>query len=124
MKQKNTAIIWIALFIVSFFPLSGCKKAMESAVDCIGESFFVSLKTVANADNPKIVNLEVHYSGSHTFTSVNWTYGDGATAESTTTSTQHTYTTAGSYTVKASVSIQKNGSTCTSDHTKVIVIPD
>ncbi|GGH65254.1 hypothetical protein GCM10011379_18200 [Filimonas zeae] len=64
---------------------------MESAVDCIGESFFVSLKTVANADNPKIVNLEVHYSGSHTFTSVNWTYGDGATAESTTTSTQHTH---------------------------------
>ena len=113
----------LLLSIASILLVQGaCKKTTENVVDCIAESLLVSVKYKADAANSKMINFEVNYSGTNTVQSVEWVYGDGNTAKVNGTTSSHTYSNAGPYTVKAKVSIGNGSSSCTSDQEKNITV--
>lgn len=95
------------LFAFSAFLLIGCSKDDgKDIVDCVGESLLAKVHATVDAPNPKMYDFSVSYSGSHTLkASIRWDYGDGTVETVNGTVTTHTYKTAGTYTVKASVSL-------------------
>lgn len=101
---------------------TGCKKTSESALDCFAQSLLVSVKATTDAGNAKLVHLEAVYSGDLQVKSVVWEYGDGTPAVTGTATTTHTYAAAGSFTVKAKISLVKGSSTCTPEPTKAVTI--
>jgi PKD repeat protein len=114
---------FLLLFIASILLAPGaCKKTTESVVDCIVESLFVSVKYTADAANSKTINFEVNYSGTNTLQSVEWVYGDGNTAKVNSSTSTHTYSNTGPYSVKAKVSIGNGNSSCTSEQEKNITV--
>jgi PKD repeat protein len=112
------------LFLIAGILLmqAACKKTTETVVDCLAESLLVSVKYKADAINNKIINFEVNYAGANTVQSVEWIYGDGSTAKGNATTSTHTYSAAGPYTVKAKVAIAKGNSTCTPEPEKSITV--
>lgn len=118
MKTKFTIAFIAAVLLLGF---SCSKSDIEKGIDCVGESLFVKLKHTTDGTNPKIINYSVEYTGTYTLKSVKWTFGDGTpTVEGT--SVSHTYTAAGTYTVKADVTIQHGNGTCTSSPTKSVTV--
>lgn len=103
-----------------------CSKSDDAAiVDCFGDSILTELKHSADGTNTKIINYSIHYSGSNTVTSVKWTFGDGTavqTVTGTTGAVSHTYTAAGTYEVKADVTISKGGGSCTVSPKKSVTV--
>ena len=104
MKKINNLIL--ALVVIG---ASSCNKDEESIIDCLGESFFLNVHHEAAAENPKQINFSVSYSGDHTpGKTVKWNFGDGTPVQTVTGLTaSHTYATAGSYTAKATVTLNK-----------------
>lgn len=94
--------------------LLGCKKVVESAVNCIGESLLVSVHHSAATDNSKKINFTVNYSGSFTVSAIKIEYGDGSSETISGNTSSHTYQAAGTYKAKISVTLKKNKSTCES----------
>jgi PKD repeat protein len=110
--KKITAILMLATV---FFMINSCSKHDDEAiVDCFGDSILTELKHSADGTNPKIINYSIQYSGSNTVSSVKWTFGDGKTetVNSATGAVSHTYTTAGTFEVKADVTLSKAGGSC------------
>jgi len=99
-----------------------CKKTSGSVIDCIAESILVSVKYSADASNSKQINFEINYGGANTIQSVEWIFGDGNTTKGSSTTTTHTYSSAGSYALKAKVSIANGSASCTSEPEKSIVV--
>ena len=95
------------LFALGAFLLVSCgKEDGRDIVDCVGESLLAKVHAVVDAPNPKMYDFSVSYSGSHTLkAAIRWDYGDGTVETVNGTFTTHTYKTAGTYTVKASVSL-------------------
>lgn len=120
--MKLHASLFFSLFIAGLTFTGGCKKVAESAVDCFGESLLVSVKADADASNSKLINFEARYIGDLSVSSVVWDFGDGTSQTATSTTSSHTYLKAGNYTVKAKVALLHNGSTCTPEPTKSIVV--
>jgi hypothetical protein len=123
--RKSSLLFSIAgLFSIAVFLLmqGACQKSTESVVDCIAESFFVSVKYKPDTSSSKKINFEVNYSGANTVQSVEWIYGDGNTEKVNGTTATHTYTNAGPYTVKAKVLITKGSTTCTPEPEKSITV--
>ena len=119
MKTKTS--ILFAAFIL-FLNLSCSKSDIEKGFDCVGESLFIKLKNSTDATNAKKMNYEIEYTGEHTFKSVKWTFGDGTTETVTTKTVSHIYPSAGTFTVKADVTIENGKLTCTSSPTRSVTI--
>lgn len=97
--------------MVAFLMLSSCKKE-EKILDCYGEAVKASVLVTVNTTNPKQVTTEVKYSGDKKVTNVQWEFGDGITVTTTGLTSTHTYTAAGSYTVRARVTLNKETVSC------------
>jgi len=121
-KKLFTISCYFLFFFIAISFLQ-CKKTTESIVDCLGESFLVSVHATTDASNSKKILLEAKYIGSHTLSNVTWEYGDGMSETLNTTTTTHTYVTSGVYTVKAKVKLNSNNNSCTIEPTKTITIP-
>lgn len=102
--------------------LTNCKKVTEKVIDCFGEAIETSLHVTVNATNSKQVTTEVKYWGNKTITKVKWEFGDGITVVTTGLTSHHTYTVAGTYTVKARVTLAKGTSSCEVDPTRAVHI--
>lgn len=120
--KKITAIL--VLTMVFFMSNSCSKNDDEAIVDCFGDSILTELKHSADGTNPKIINYSIQYSGSNTVTSVKWTFGDGKTEtiNSSTGAVSHTYSAAGTFEVKADVTLKKDGGSCTVSPKKSVTV--
>lgn len=121
--KKITTILMITL--VLFISYSCSKNDDEAIVDCFGDSILTQLKHSVDGTNSKVINYSIQYSGSNTVSSVKWTFGDGTPAQTITSATgavSHTYTAAGTYEVKADVTISKGGGSCTISPKKSITV--
>lgn len=107
--MKNFAIILIIASMA--FMSNSCSKAIDSIVDCTGESVLVKLEHTPDAANSKKINFSLSYAGSGTVQAVTWNFGDG-TAPVAGKEVSHTYSKTGSFVVKAEVSIKKGDNTC------------
>jgi hypothetical protein len=122
MKKITTILI---LTILVFISNSCSKHDDEVIVDCFGDSILTELKHSTDGTNSKTVNYSIQYSGSNTVTSVKWTFGDGTPAQtinSATGAVSHTYTAAGTFEVKADVTISKSGGSCTISPKKSVTV--
>jgi hypothetical protein len=122
MKKIATILILTAVFFAS----NSCSKSDDEAiVDCFGDSILTELKHSADGTNSKIINYSIQYSGSNTVTSVKWTFGDGTPAQTVNSATgavSHTYAAAGTFEVKADVTVSKSGGSCTVSPKKSITV--
>lgn len=103
-----------SLFVLlSIFALGACSKDDEKdAIDCFADALFVDAHHSASTEDPHTINFNVSYNGENTVDkSIKWDYGDGTTNTVNGLTTSHTYSQPGTYTVKASVSV--NNGSCT-----------
>ena len=119
MKTKATILFIAILMLVSY---SCSKSDIEKGIDCIAESVFIKLKHTTDATNVKIVNYEIEYTGTYELKSVKWTFGDGTAQTVTGKTISHTYAAAGTFTVRADVTIAKGKESCTSSPTKTVTV--
>jgi hypothetical protein len=119
--MKSKAII-LFIFFLLFISFSCGKDDIEKGIDCVAESVNVHLKHTADATNAKKIDFVIDYTGTYTFKSVKWTFGDGTTETVNGKTVSHTYTTAGTFTVKADVAIQNGKTICTSSPTKSVTV--
>lgn len=119
-------IATILMLMTVFFMSNSCSKSDDEAiVDCFGDSILTELKHSADGTNSKIINYSIQYSGSNTVTSVKWTFGDGTPAQTVSSATgavSHTYAAAGTFEVKADVTLSKSGGSCTVSPKKNITV--
>ena len=108
--------------IILFLNFSCSKDDISKGIDCVAESFFVKLKHTTDATNTKKVDFVIDYTGTYTLSSVKWTFGDGTTETITGNTVSHVYSGAGTFTVKADVTIKNGKETCTSSPTKSITV--
>ncbi|MEL1255646.1 PKD domain-containing protein [Flavobacterium sp. DGU38] len=118
MRKKITVLFVVVLSVFSF----SCGDDLEKALDCTGENLLVQLESTADASNVKKIDYEIDYSGSYTVKSVKWTFGDGSVQTVNGTTVSHTYTAAGTFLVKADVTLKSGGSSCTSTHSKSVTV--
>ncbi|WP_316788283.1 PKD domain-containing protein [Pedobacter frigoris] len=111
-----------ALVLMMIMGFVSCKKQAAGIIDCLGESILTSFSHTTDANNPKKVNFVVKYSGSHTLSSVKFEFGDGQTETVAGTTASHTYAGAGTYSVKARVTLKNNKATCEVDPVKQVVV--
>ncbi|WPO79869.1 PKD domain-containing protein [Flavobacterium sp. KACC 22761] len=106
--------------------INSCSKSEDEAiVNCFGDSILTELKHSADGTNSKIINYSIQYSGSNTVTSVKWTFGDGTPVQTVTSANgavSHTYTAAGTFEVKADVTLSKGGGSCTVSPKKSVTV--
>ena len=121
MRAKSIILLLVS---VIFLNLSCSKNEDEAIVDCFGDSVLTQLKHSVDGTNSKIINYSIQYSGSNTVTSVKWTFGDGKTetVNSATGVVSHTYSTVGTFEVKADVKVSKEGGSCTVSPKKSITV--
>lgn len=102
---------------------SSCSKSdIEKGIDCFGESFFMKFKHTTDPANAKKVDFVAKYTGEYEFQSVKWTFGDGTSETTTGKTVSHTYTTAGTYNVKADITIKHGKASCTSSPIKSVTV--
>lgn len=118
MKNKF-AILFIA--VLSILSVSCGKDDIEKGIDCIGESLFEKVTHTPDAADSKKINFSVEYTGTKTLKSVKWTFGDG-TPSVEGVSVSHTYSAAGTYSVKADITIQDGKGSCTSSPVKSVTV--
>ncbi len=92
---------------------------VESVIDCLGESAFTRID-VENDDGDRTVNFSISYTGDLSLRSVSWDFGDGNSGSGT--STSHTYSDAGSYSVKAKVELRDGGKTCEPEISRTVTV--
>ncbi len=99
-----------------------CSKEENAITDCLGQSFLTFIHHNVSAENPKLVNFSVTYSGEHSFDNkTKWDFGDGTPIKTLSGhETSHTYTTAGKYVVKATTSL--NGGKCSHELKETITV--
>lgn len=102
-----------ALLLIVIVTLS-CSKDIEGAIDCATEGILLDVEHAADAQNVKLINFTLHYSGEKTLNnSVSWNFGDGQVQTFTGLTASHTYTAAGTFIAKATVKF--NGGSCSVD---------
>lgn len=118
--MKKTGILLLTLITVITLTVS-CGKE-DDIVDCFGESLLLSIHHYKSAENLKEVNFTVKYSGDHPFdNTVKWNFGDGTPVQTFTgKEAKHTYQNPGSYTAKATVSL--NNGKCSYDLDETVTI--
>lgn len=118
MKKIATILCFTAFLVLSF---SCGKDDIEKGIDCIAESIYEKVIHTADATDPKKINFSVEYTGDKTLKSVKWTFGDG-TPSVDGISVSHTYSAAGTYSVKADITVQDGKQTCTSSPVKSVTV--
>lgn len=117
MRSKPFALFTALMFV---FILS-CRKSVDEAVDCLGESFLLSFTHSVAPTNSREIRFTVNYTGTHDLTSVTWDYGDGSTQAVNAPGVVHIYTAPGTYEVKANITLKRGNTTCV-PHLKTSVI--
>ncbi len=120
--MKNLLIATaLSLFFLS---QSGCKKAVEDAIDCTTESFFLYIKGDVDANDSKLFHFTFvnnDSSGDYILDNeIKWDFGDGVTQTSQGLTIDHTYANTGSYTAKANYTLRKGSSSCSGYKEKAI----
>lgn len=116
-KLKFISQIFIlATFIVL---LSSCKKITEDVIDCIFESAKFDISHTVNVKN---VIFSIEYSGDFTLGTVKWDFGDGATKTVNSKIIEHSYTLAGTYSVKIIPTVNHEGLSCSPELSKTVII--
>jgi hypothetical protein len=114
--MKKLGFLLLSALILSI----SCKKATEETIDCVVELLFASIYYTADPVDPKEVTLTVDYGGQFNI-SVLWEYGDGTSETKSGTTTIHHYTNAGSYNVKANITLsQEKYSSCSTSKEKTV----
>ena len=116
MKRLLSSLVLCAVCILHH----ACKDTVESIVNCSAESLLMSVHHTVDTTIPKLIHFEARYSGSHSFDSVIWEFGDGSTA--TGKAVDHTYAASGTYSVKAKIKINNGKSTCEGDPVRSVVV--
>lgn len=118
--MKIKIILLVTLLGLGF---SSCSKDEdESIIDCFGDSLLLSIHHSADSGTPRTVNFTMKYSGINTVSGIDWNFGDGKTAHSDGTTVSHTYTAAGTFTVKGNTTLSKSGGSCTVAPTKSLTV--
>lgn len=118
MRKKITILFAAVLTLLSL----SCGDDLDRAFDCTGENLLVSLGHAMDATNAKKIDYEIKYTGDYKVESVKWTFGDGTTQTINGSTVSHTYSAAGTFSVKAEVTLKNGGSSCTSPHSKTITV--
>ena len=109
----------VMLAVLSF----GCKKEIEAVADCLGQTASLNFDHTISTTDSKQATLTVMYSGDFVLqNSVNWSFGDGNSQNTSTTSTTHAYASPGTYEATAKVTIKKGSESCTFDLKETITI--
>ncbi|WP_316833026.1 PKD domain-containing protein [Pedobacter aquatilis] len=121
--QRQTSFYFLVITLLSV-PLlfNSCRKAAESAVDCLGQSFYVSFKHNTNDQDPRKVDFNLTYSGKLQVASMRIDYGDGQTQTLSTGIISHTYAAAGTYQVKAWISLQNGKGSCEVNPVRQVIV--
>lgn len=119
MKIKTT-ILFVAVALLLNFSCS--KEDISHGIDCVGESFFMKIKHTTDATNTKKIAFAIEYSGVYTIKSIKVSFGDGISETITGNVVSHEYATAGTFTVRADITIQKGKENCTSSPTKSVTV--
>ena len=119
--MKNVKTLFFAITIAA---IASCSpdKLIESATDCLFDSALVFIDHTKASEDPKTVTFEITYDGEKNLDeNIKWDFGDGTPVQTLTgTTATHTYTTAGSYTAKAVVTL--NQGKCSYDKHNTISI--
>ena len=119
-------IIFLILISLILLNVQGCKKTVEDVIDCVAESYLLSISDEVDANNPKLFHFEfVNNDTDGRFTQdsqVNWDFGDGSTATSSNNKIDHTYADIGNYTVKASYTLRNGSASCSGSKEKSISV--
>ena len=103
---------------------TGCKKAIDNAIDCIIESMFAVVHADLDSNNTKLMHFKFSIVTSDGVTldhSLNWDFGDGNSVTADTL-TDHEYGNTGNYDVVVSYTLRKGSESCSTSATKHIVI--
>lgn len=119
-------VIFCAIFSTFLLFETGCKEAIDDAIDCILESAFLKIQAETDGSNPKLVHFEfINNDTEGGFTlnqNINWDFGDGNTTTSTDHKVDHTFNSAGDYTVTASYTLHRGSASCNSTKEKTVTI--
>ncbi len=91
----------------------------ENIINCLGESAFVRIE-IENDNGDRTVGFSIDYTGDLVVRSVEWEFGDGNSGNGT--SVSHTYTAAGSFTVKAIVELRDGDAFCKPEKTRNVTV--
>ena len=117
-------IFIITLISAFLFVDAGCKKATETAIDCIVESMFATLHATPDDQDARLMHFKFSITTSDGVTldpTLHWNFGDGHSLDADTVS-DHTYTDAGSYEVIVSYTLRKGSASCSTTKNKSITI--
>ncbi|RQO31129.1 hypothetical protein DBR32_10525 [Taibaiella sp. KBW10] len=99
--------------------ISSCSKA----IDCVLEGATTSISATKDASNVKQYTFKPGYLGSHSVSTVDWDFGDGQKTTTTgVASVVHTYATAGTKQVKATIKIKNKNKTCSAMPQKAVEV--
>ncbi len=102
-----------------FLTLSCSGDDAENIINCLGESSFISIE-IENDNGDRTVGFSIDYTGDLTLRSVEWDFGDGNTSSGT--SVSHTYSAAGSFSVKAKVELRDGDAFCKPEKTRNVTV--
>ncbi len=108
-----------ALLGMVFLTLSCSGDDAENIINCLGESSFISIE-IENDNGDRTVGFSIDYTGDLTLRSVEWDFGDGNTSSGT--SVSHTYSAAGSFSVKAKVELRDGDAFCKPEKTRNVTV--
>lgn len=108
MKKLNFALV-----VFSLAWLGSCGSDDGNVIDCLGENLFMDVSHSVDAEDPRTINFTYSYEGEKTLDNkIHWDYGDGKSETVTGTTATHTYTQAGTYTVKTKPTLRKGDGSC------------
>jgi len=119
MKKINYLVACTLVLSSVFF---SCRKTTEKIVDCFGQSLLTSFSHTTDAANPKKVDFTAKHSGELSIASVKFEYGDGQSQTVTGTTASHTYAAAGTYSVKARITLTNGKGTCETDPVRSVTV--
>lgn len=121
--MKNLILVLAVVCIVFVGFYSSCSSDSERIVDCITEQINLKLSHSLDTQNQKKSFYTVRYTGSLLLNNtIQWDFGDGQKATLSGTTAEHIFTSAGKYTVKAKVTLNKGSSSCTTTLETTITI--
>lgn len=116
----RVAILFIGMML--FLNFSCSKDDVSKGIDCFAEDLFIKVKHTTDATNPKKVDFVIEYTGKHTLSSVKWTFGDGTTQTVTGNTVSHIYSGAGTFQLRADITIKSDSGTCTTSPTRSVTV--
>lgn len=112
--------LYLMIITVSTIILSCSDDDADSFFSCLGETSITHIVHNIDSNNALQVNFEIEYNGDYSLSNVQWDFGDGSSGSGATTS--HTYNSAGTYLIKASVSVNEEGNNCSFTKDKSITV--